>query len=608
MSQNISFDQSWFGQSSDDFLSLPPTPLAQPQPELEHPFDQVQFLDPDDDDVHLGLLLPEPFIARIRFPLPPVKVRSFLFSAAEPPTVPKVPSQPKQTNPAQSKSSQDRPKSVTRLVPPRDMVKLQDRLFCMLQPPLETLLQDATIELPFKPFAHQYQGVAFLFMRHSAILADEMGLGKTMQTIMTIRLLMRSGQLKQVLLVCPKPLVTNWVREFEMWAPEIPTCVVEGNQAKRDFHWSDQSFPVKIANYELMSRDIESIERAGIVYDLAVLDEAQRIKNRLSVTSKAVCQLPRRRSWALTGTPIENSADDLVGIFEFLSPSYLSPGMSTRQLRIAVRDHILRRTKTEVLTDLPPLLNRDEYLSLNEDQHRTYEQAEKEGVITLNEMGESITVQHVFELVLRLKQICNFDPATGNSAKIDQLGANLDEVIASGRKAIVFSQWVKTVEHIADAIPQANPLQYHGKIPSKKRDPILEEFKNNPDRHVLLMSYGAGAVGLNLQFCRYVFLFDQWWNPAVEDQAINRAHRIGSTGSVTVTRMISEGTIEERINDVLQAKRELFESVLSDTDQPAQTGLSRAEIFGLFDLRANGKKLKAESGRLVLRPADFETI
>ncbi|MDG2014448.1 MAG: C-terminal helicase domain-containing protein, partial [Pirellulaceae bacterium] len=193
---------------------------------------------------------------------------------------------------------------------------------------------------------------------------------------------------------------------------------------------------------------------------------------------------------------------------------------------------------------------------------------------------------------LRLKQICNFDPATGNSAKLQQLRANLEEVIASGQKAIVFSQWVKTIEKITSQIPEANPLEYHGKIPSKKRDGILEQFKNDPKRHVLLMSYGAGSVGLNLQFSRYVFLFDQWWNPAVEDQAINRAHRIGSTGSVTVTRMISQGTIEERINDVLQTKRELFETVLSDTSEPAQSGLSREEIFGLFDLRANGKRLQ----------------
>jgi len=549
--------------------------------------------------IQTELQLANPTVASIRFPFPALKIRSFDFQqtpsanlALPLPSTLRKKKSGKPTGGGHSSSGSERTESVTRLKPPRDMVKLEDRLFCMLQPPLESLLQDSTIEFPFHPFPHQLSGVAFLFLRHSAILADEMGLGKTMQTITTIRLLLRSGQLKQILLVCPKPLVTNWVREFTLWAPEIPTCVIEGSQPKRKFLWENHELPVKIANYELMNRDLPTIESAGIEYDLTVLDEAQRIKNRLSATSKAVCQLPRRRSWALTGTPIENSTDDLVGIFEFLSPGYLSPGMETRPLRNAVRDHILRRTKSEVLTDLPPLLNRDELLALHDDQLTTYQKAETDGVITLNDLGESISITHVFELVLRLKQICNFDPVTGNSAKLEQLSSNLDEVIASGQKAIVFSQWVKTVEAIRDGIPQANPLEYHGKIPSRNRDAVLEEFKHNPDRHVLLMSYGAGSVGLNLQFCRYVFLFDQWWNPAVEDQAINRAHRIGSTGSVTVTRMISEGTIEERINDVLQAKRELFETVLSDTSHPAQTGLSRDEIFGLFDLRSNGQRLQ----------------
>ena len=538
-----------------------------------------------------NLDIAEPVVASIRFHFPEPKIRSFQFGQGVFQSASLPPVKDSGNRSPESRVKISRP-TVTRLQPPRDMVKLQDRLFCMLQPPLESILENSTVDFPFQPFAHQFSGVAFLFLRHSAILADEMGLGKTMQTITTIRLLMRSQQLQSILLVCPKPLVTNWVREFHLWAPEIPTCVIEGNQAKRQFLWNNGDLPVKIANYELMNRDLPAIQQASIDYDLVVLDEAQRIKNRSSATSKAVCQLPRIRSWALTGTPIENSTEDLVGIFEFLSPGYLSPGMHTRQLRLAVKDHILRRTKSEVLSDLPPLLNRDELLDLHEDQQAAYDQAETDGVITLNAMGDSMTVQHVFELVLRLKQICNFDPVTGNSAKLQQLQANLEEVIASGQKAIVFSQWVKTIEQITGRISAANPLEYHGKIPAGKRDAILEEFRGDPGRHVLLMSYGAGSVGLNLQFCRYVFLFDQWWNPAVEDQAINRAHRIGSAGSVTVTRMISQGTIEERINDVLQAKRELFETVLSDTGEPAQQGLSREEIFGLFDLRSGGKSLK----------------
>ena len=199
----------------------------------------------------------------------------------------------------------------------------------------------------------------------------------------------------------------------------------------------------------------------------------------------------------------------------------------------------------------------------------------------------------MFELVLRLKQICNVDPVTQTSTKVERLKADLEEVAASGQKAIVFSQWVNAIEKISDSVQKFNPLQYHGRIPSKQRDPILEEFKNNPDRTVLLMSYGAGSVGLNLQFCRYVFLFDRWWNPAVEDQAINRAHRIGATGSVTITRMMMAGTIEQRIHDILESKRELFKEILSDDAQPTNRGLSRDEIFGLFNLSTPQGKIKA---------------
>ncbi|MCH5377731.1 MAG: SWF/SNF helicase family protein [Planctomycetes bacterium] len=129
-------------------------------------------------------------------------------------------------------------------------------------------------------------------------------------------------------------------------------------------------------------------------------------------------------------------------------------------------------------------------------------------------------------------------------------------------------------------------MEYHGKIPSKQREGVIERFKNDPSKHVILMSYGAGSVGLNLQFCRYVFLFDRWWNPAIEDQAINRAHRIGVAGSVTVTRMLTVGTIEERINQILEEKRELFDTIFSETGgSPSSAGLTQDEIFGLFNLR-----------------------
>ncbi len=480
-------------------------------------------------------------------------------------------------------------KSISRIAPPKDLVKLDDRLFYLLQPPLETLVSTGTIEFPFQPFPYQYAGVAFLYPRHAAILADEMGLGKTMQAIVAIRLLLHAREISQVLLICPKPLVTNWMREFAMWAPEIPICVIEGSQAKRNWQWQTTEWPVKIANYELMLRDQESVTHASSHYDLVVLDEAQRIKNSHSSTAQSIRSIARSRSWALTGTPIENSTDDIVGIFEFLSSGLLSLGMSARQISAEVRDFILRRTKDTVMSQMPPKLMRDAELDLTSEQSESYIRAEEDGIVRLNEMGHSITIQHVFELVLRLKQICNFDPATGASSKMERLVADLGEVAASGQKAIVFSQWVKSLKQISAGISEHQPLEYHGGIPSNKRDAILAEFRENPARRVLLMSYGAGSVGLNLQFCRYVFLFDRWWNPAVEDQAINRAHRIGVSGSVTVTRMLTIGTIEERINQVLEEKRELFQSILGDADSP-RGGLSREQVFSLFKLQIAKKQ------------------
>jgi len=480
----------------------------------------------------------------------------------------------------------------TRVRPPRDVVKLEDRLFYLLQPPLERVFANASMAFPFRPFPYQLDGIAFLYPRNEAVIADEMGLGKTMQAIVAMRLLAHQGHVRRMLLVCPKPLVTNWQREIALWAPELPVTVIEGKQSRRQWLWENVQSGILLANYESLVRDRQYAASAPRPFDLMIIDESQRIKNRLGTTNQAVCSIPRRRSWALTGTPIENSIEDLVGIFQFVSPGCLRPQMKVSLVRSAVKDYVVRRTKDKVLTDLPPKMFRDADLGLLPEQLQAYSLAEEQGIVRLSEMKKELTIQHVFELVLRLKQICNFDPATGVSAKADRLEADLEECAASGRKAIVFSQWVNSIERLTERLERFNPLEYHGKIPSKRRDGVLEEFRNNPDRHVLLMSYGAGSVGLNLQFAGYVFLFDRWWNPAVEDQAINRAHRIGSSGPVTVTRFLCMGTIEERINSVLEEKRELFNSVFdpeADSSPTAKLGLSKDEIFGLFELEFPGQ-------------------
>ena len=521
----------------------------------------------------------------------------------------------------------------TRIRPPSDVVKLEDRLQYLLQPPLEALLEAESLRFPFHPFPYQLDGVAFLYPRRHAVLADEMGLGKTMQAITSIRLLAHSGQARRVLLVCPKPLVTNWQRELAMWAPELSVVTVQGTPAQRRFAWRESTAVVTIANYESVVRDQRIISGADSIdqvdssvpddstvgglseadpacklrpesgsesppadlhantrlrFDLMILDESQRIKNPRGATSAAVRAIDRQRSWALTGTPIENSVDDLAGIFEFVSPGMLAPGMKPRAMGRAVCDSVLRRTKERVLTDLPPKVIRDAQIDLSPEQWETYRRAEDDGVVGLGDLGADLTIQHVFELVLRLKQICNFDPATDQSSKAERLEADLEECVASGRKAIVFSQWVQSIEKLTRRLARFGPLEYHGRVPHRRRDGVIDQFRSDPDSHVILMSYGAGSVGLNLQFAGYVFLFDRWWNPAVEDQAINRAHRIGAAGPVTVTRMIAAGTIEQRIDEVLAQKRELFARVFDDThDQAPQSyGLSRSELLALFDLQS----------------------
>lgn len=472
----------------------------------------------------------------------------------------------------------------TRIIPPDDVVKLQDRLYYVLQPPLESVFGTDELGLPFEPFPYQYNGISYLYPRHAAVLADEMGLGKTMQAITTMRLLLHSAEIRSVILICPKPLISNWQREFELWAPEIPVTVIQGSSEQRRWSWARPEFPVKIVNYEAVLRDSELVSDGSISADLVVLDEAQRIKNSNSSTSEVIREVSRKRSWALTGTPIENSTDDLVGIFEFLLSGLLRKGMAPRTMARATRDYILRRTKDDVLTDLPPKLFRDAAMELSPQQRASYSMAEDEGIVRLEEMGQSVTIQHVFELVLRLKQICNFDPPTGESSKLERLEADLEEVAQSGKKAIVFSQWVDTLEKLNRRLQRFQPLQYHGRISTSAREQVIHDFRDSSKHTVLLISYGAGSVGLNLQFSNYVFLFDRWWNPAVEDQAINRAHRIGSSGPVTITRFVTPGTIEQRIDDILREKRALMQAILDNQDGPTQTGLSQQEIFGLFDL------------------------
>lgn len=472
-------------------------------------------------------------------------------------------------------------------------LSLRDRIYFTLQPPVETWLADRAIQLPSKPFPYQAQGIAFLAGRPSALLGDEMGLGKTMQTIVAIRMLLGSGIARRILLVCPKSLVTNWIREFRAWSGDVVPIVIEGSTRRRHAMWELPQIPVKIVNYELLQRDADFVDEAKLEFDLVVLDEAQRIKNEQSQTARAARSLRRRRSWALTGTPLENRPEDLISIFSFIDPGLIDGTPTLSQLRDVTQPHILRRLKEQVLDQLPPKIIRDAHVDLSPAQRTTYDAAEQDGVLRLNELGDSITISNVFELVLRLKQICNFDPATQDSAKLDQLSNDMEEIAASGRKALVFSQWVQTLHRISARLRDYKPLEFHGGLSVQERNAVIEEFRANPERHALLLSYGAGAVGLNLQFAQYVFLFDRWWNPAIEDQAINRVHRIGQKEPVFVTRYMATQTIEERIIEVLDRKRAMMNEVVPGTEPARRINLDEEDIFKLFDIKVRPRRAAA---------------
>jgi SNF2 family DNA or RNA helicase len=529
----------------------------------------------------------------------------------------------------------------TKIRPPQDALSVQDRLFFLLQPPLENWLKGQELIMPFEPFQYQYEGIGWLFAQKAALLADEMGLGKTMQMITALRLLLRAGQVRRVLLVCPKPLIPNWQREFKTWAEEIPVTTVEGDGFRRNLTWRMPGAHVLLANYEVVVRDYQAMITEAIKnghnlrdglgrrtevecqtfidgepasstglaqpeapcplpqFDLVVLDEAQRTKNRDSLTARTIRSIPRRRSVCLTGTPIENRPEEMSSLFEFMG--VIPPGANPdiRQLSQLSREFILRRTKDLVMKDMPPRLDRDEIIELSPAQRIAYDAAEKEGIMKLNDMGDEVSIQNVFELVLRLKQISNYDPLTQESSKLERLQADMEEIAASGGKAILFSQWTKTIDWLEQRMQPYGCLVYHGGIPTPKREPILTKFKNDPDSHIILMSYGTGAVGLNLQFAGYVFLYDRWWNPAVEDQAINRAHRIGCKSQVIVSKFICKDTIEERIDKVLNEKRDMFHRVLGAGDNTnASLSLNAGEIFGLFNMKARTPK-----GSKSIRPA-----
>ena len=472
---------------------------------------------------------------------------------------------------------------------------LAERLWAALAAPPEIEMplyeQNIQLEWPGKLMPFQRAGVRMLLDRTRLLLADDMGLGKTIQAIAAVRILLAKGDIESCLVVAPASLLDQWRREIDKWAPELSAIIIRGSTSDRSWQWR-ADVDVTIVSYDTLRSDFGGNIQSPVrrkTWDIVVADEAQRVKNR-NDTSDALKGLKRVRSWALTGTPIENHEEELASILEFVDydeqavPKRYRPGP---ELFDRHRELQLRRKKGDVLDDLPPKQTTKVAIDLGPKQRISYDKAEQEGIVYLRSLGAEVSTQHVFELLTRLKQICNADPETGESSKLDDIRDRLEQLSGQGHKALIFSQYTNETSGVAaaaDRLGEFKPLTLTGDIPQQQRSEVIDRFKASTEHKALILSLRVGGLGLNLQEASYVFHLDRWWNPAVEIQAEDRSHRMGQTVKVNVVKYSCVDTIEERIDQILERKQDLFDQLIDDVSLDLSTQMNRQELFGLFGL------------------------
>ncbi|MBP3892504.1 MAG: DEAD/DEAH box helicase [Atopobiaceae bacterium] len=441
-------------------------------------------------------------------------------------------------------------------------------------------------------------------MGFGGILADEMGLGKSVQVISLLLACRGQGQ---SLIVCPASLVYNWVAEFEKFAPELDVAAVSGDAQERRRIRAQGGHEVLITSYDLLRRDIEDYASRRLW--AVVLDEAQYIKNHQTLAARAVKTLVATHRFALTGTPVENRLSELWSIFDFLMPGLLGgyerfrdryelpiadgDEDAARMLRETVSPFVLRRLKSEVLDDLPDKLEQVVACRMGRTQRELYDAREQalrmslEGS-SLDDLGTE-RMQVLAELT-RLRQLCCdprlvYEDYEGGSCKLDTIWQLVSSAMDAREKVLVFSQFTSFLSLIAERLDEEGMAYYTitGETPKKRRVELVDAF-NADDTPVFLVSLRAGGTGLNLVGASVVIHADPWWNLAVQDQATDRAHRIGQTRDVTVYKVIAAHTIEERILMLQEAKGELAERFVAAGGGAASLGaLSRDDLLRLLE-------------------------
>ena len=460
---------------------------------------------------------------------------------------------------------------------------------------------------------YQQTGLKWLWTNVSkgfgCCMADDMGLGKTIQVISLILKLKEENKLKNpVLVICPTTLMGNWMKELQMFAPELKVAKYHGLDRKLDV-----KNDVILTTYAIMRIDTEEMKKHH--WGMIIVDEAQNIKNPDTAQTMAIKILKSDIKIAMTGTPVENRLTELWSIFDFINTGYLGTikefqksyaipierfkeTSRASKLRMSISPFVLRRLKTDksVISDLPDKVVINDYCYLTQPQAMLYEK-------TLNEMMNKISGftgvsrrGNIFKLITSLKQICNHPYQflkTGEmtkemSGKTEKCIDLVNSIINNNEKTLIFTQYKEMGDILSRIITDEcneTPLFFHGSLTVGQREKLIEEFQNKDDNHVMVLSLKAGGTGLNLTSATNVIHYDLWWNPAVEEQATDRTYRIGQMNNVMVHRMITLGTFEEKIDEMLKSKKELADLAVYEGEKII-TELSDEEIYEIFSLSA----------------------